>query len=122
MSNKILLGDDYWNTLEGLNQSKMSGAERWENSLSELLVSSNIIFDNSLKNKSMGLNQEKIDEEEASFRPFILGGDYELNPDIYFAIKHKGLKEVAKTSKEDLNFSLYEIDEKRPSSNGRLRT
>lgn len=121
MSNKILLGDDFWNAYNGLMDSKTSGA-LWDDVFSALVTSSNIKFGNMLKNNGIKLDEDELDESVSSFKPFILGGDYDLdNPNIYFSSKNNGLKESAKEAKEGLMASLYEIESRKPSFGKSLR-
>ena len=122
MSNRILLGDDFWNTYNGLMDSKISGALGWERSLADLVTSANFKIDSLIKNSGIKYDEETLYDKVSSFEPFILGGDHELDdPNIYFSNKNTGLKESSKESKEDLMVSLYEIESRKPSISRSLR-
>lgn len=122
MSNKILIGDDFWNTYNGMMDSKLSGALGWEESLSTLVTSSYAKIDKKLRSNGIKYNEEDLSEEISSFEPFILGGAYDLkDPNVYFSNKNMGLKQASYEVKEDLTVSLYEIESRRPSVSKSLR-
>ncbi len=114
----ILLGNDFWNTLNGMHDAKMNEASDYD-VFADLEESCSAIFQNKLIRHGIEKSEEEIKNLISSYEANIPGtiGD----PNYSLTRKTGRLKEVAVGTLEGDDMAIFNINSRKPSQSKGLR-
>ncbi len=111
----ILLGNDFWNAYNGMNEAKNSKVKSSDYDVfADLEESCSAIFQNKLKQDGIKYSEEELEDITSSYEANIPGSTGK-NPDYSLTRETKGLKEVAKDTIEGNDMTIYDINSRKPS-------
>ncbi len=114
----ILLGNDFWNALNGMNEAKNRTSDY--DVFANLEESCSAIFQNKLKQNGIKYSEEELEDMVSSYEANIPGNTGK-DPNYSLTRTTKGLKEVAKETLEGNDIAIYDINSRKPSQAKGLR-
>ena len=108
----ILLGNDFWNALNGMNEAKKSGSNY--DVFADLEGTCSAVFQNKLKKDGIKSDEEELKEEIWSYEANIPGSTGK-DPNYSLTGEIKNLKKVAYETLEGNDMAIIDINSRKPS-------